>query len=96
MDLLLQNSKYVEHYTYPDGLFSAIPQFRNYLYYISDLEFNYCEDERLQGDEIFINGEELFEIITKNKSHMDTRGNGPPDHGTSPRHQDLDLIAPFV
>ena len=67
MNLILHSSKHVKFYTYLDELFKEIPKFQEYTYFISDFEFNYCEDERLIKDNFFISGKLLFEIISKNK-----------------------------
>ncbi|EMO24527.1 hypothetical protein LEP1GSC168_3058 [Leptospira santarosai str. HAI134] len=67
MNLILERSKFVTYYTYIDTIFEKIPGFRNYNYFISDLEYNHCEDPRLHKDDFFITGLELYEIVQKEK-----------------------------
>lgn len=70
MNLILSNSEYVKYYTFIDQLFDQIPLFQDYLYFISDLKDIYCKDERLQRNNFFINGKELFEVASSNNTQF--------------------------
>ena len=59
VNLILEKSKFVDYYTYLDELFREVPEFREYHWLISDLEFNHCEDARLQTNPVVIDGEAL-------------------------------------
>ena len=65
MNLILENSKHVKFHTFLDDIFTFIPEFREYNWLLSDLEFCGSGDPRLHGDAIIINGASLNEIIQK-------------------------------
>jgi hypothetical protein len=65
MNLILENSKYVEYYTDLCKLFNNIPELIQYNYLISDIEFNHCSDSRLHKNPVIIDGKVLFEIVKK-------------------------------
>ncbi|MFC4994829.1 hypothetical protein [Rubritalea tangerina] len=64
MNLLLENSTFVEYYTYLDELFRAIPELQEYNYLLSDLDVT---NWPLEQSSISISGSELFETITSSK-----------------------------
>jgi len=67
VNLILENSKYTEYYTYLDQVFSSVPELLSLNWLITDLEYNFCTDSRLQTDPVIIDGKSLYEIIKKEK-----------------------------
>ena len=56
MNLIVENSKYVDYYTFLDRVFAAIPEFQELDWLITDLELNYVDDPRLFQEPIIIDG----------------------------------------
>jgi len=48
-------------------MFENVLEFRQYYWLISNLEYNYCTDPRLQTDPVIIDGNTLYEIVQKEK-----------------------------
>ena len=67
VNLIVENSEYVKHYTYLDEDFSTIPELRKLNWLITDLELNKVEDPRLLRDPVVIDGVSLTEILQKTK-----------------------------
>ena len=53
MNLILSKSKHVKYYTYLDPMFNEIPELRHYVYFISNLEYNSCNDPKLPSNFYF-------------------------------------------
>lgn len=68
MNLIVENSRYVQYYTYLDRVFSEIPELQQYNWLLSDLELNFCSDPRLSQESVVIEGASLNEILQK--AHM--------------------------
>lgn len=67
MNLIVENSKYVDYYTFLDDVFDAIPELQEMDWLITDLELNYVDDPRLFQEPIIIDGASLNEILQKTK-----------------------------
>ena len=65
MNLILENSEYVDYYTYLDKLFLDIPKFQELYWLISDIEYNFCSNSKLMADPILIDGISLNKILQK-------------------------------
>lgn len=66
-NLIIEDSKYVDFYTYLDSVFATIPELRKLYWLITDLECNHCPDPRLREDPVLIEGKTFNEIIQVNE-----------------------------
>lgn len=71
MNLIVENSKYVDYYTFLDRVFAAIPELQEMDWLITDLALNYVDDPRLFEEPIIIDGMSLNEILQKTKMQFD-------------------------
>jgi hypothetical protein len=70
MNLILEKSKFVEHYTYLDPIFDTAPEFAEFTYLISDLAIlspNSFTDTKLSDNPLVISGRVLRDIVQKDK-----------------------------
>lgn len=67
MNLILQNSKFVDFHTYLDPIFDAGPELAGFTYLVSDLEVGFSSDRRLLHSPIVITGHELKKIVDGEK-----------------------------
>jgi hypothetical protein len=65
MNLILENSKYVEYYTYLDRVFDAIPELQKFNWLITDLEVNFVDDPRFYQEPVLIDGSSLNQVLQK-------------------------------
>jgi hypothetical protein len=67
MNLILQNSRFVDFHTYLDPIFEAVPELADFTYLISDHEVGWCADKRLAHSPMVIAGHELKKIVDGEK-----------------------------
>ncbi len=67
MNLILEQSVSTGLYTFFYDLLKAVPKFREYTYFVSDLECSKSKDKWFYKSEFFISGDELYEIVKEGK-----------------------------
>lgn len=67
MNLILENSKYVEYYSYLDSLFYKIPKLQEYHWVLSNQEISYSKVKKIHTSPAVFSGYELAEIVSTEK-----------------------------
>lgn len=65
MNLILEESAYIDHYTYLAPLFDAAPSLENYWYLLTEIETNLRGDPRLYAEASLLAGSDLRAITAQ-------------------------------
>jgi hypothetical protein len=63
MNLILENSEYVEYYSYLDPLFDKIPELKEYHWLLSNQEVSYSTVKKNHTSPAIFSGDELAKIV---------------------------------